>query len=138
MAQLMDGGVIRKHIQTNCPSCNQSVFYFSCDCGCRVFFDKLGQPWPIHSCHSSQSNSHVRKTSPKPLGRGNTVRKPLSPTKRRHDKSTSRDRKPAVPKIVTYTGREYDRPKLSGGKGDKSWIHIARAYRKDRPVTGRG
>ena len=73
----------------------------------------------------------------KPLGRGNTVQKPLSPTERRHDKSTSHDRKPAAPKIVTYTGREYDRPKFSSGKGDKFWIHIARAYQKDHPVTGR-
>ena len=126
-----------KTYPTNCPSCNQSVFYFSCDCGCRVFFNKLGPPWPIHSCHSSQSNNHVRKTSPKPLGRGNTVQKPLSPTERRHDKSMSHDRKPAAPKIVTYTGREYDRPKLSSREGDKSWIHIAKAYQKNHPVTGR-
>ena len=126
-----------KTYPTNCPSCNQPVFYFSCDCGCRIFFNKLGQPWPIHSCHSSQSNNHVRKTSPKPLGRGNTVQKPLSPTERRHDKSMSHDRKPASPKIVTYTGREYDRPKLSSREGDKSWIHIARAYQKNHPVTGR-
>ena len=126
-----------KTYPTNCPSCNQSVFYFSCDCGCSVFFNKLGQPWPIHSCHSSQSNNHVRKTAPKPLDRGNTVQKPLSSTGRRHDKSRSYDRKPAAPKIVTYTGHEYDRPKISSREGDKSWIHIARAYQKDRPVTGR-
>jgi hypothetical protein len=26
------------------------VYYFTCDCGSKVFFDDLGQPWPIHNC----------------------------------------------------------------------------------------
>lgn len=26
------------------------VFFYSCDHGSMVFFDKLGAPWPIHDC----------------------------------------------------------------------------------------
>ena len=33
---------------TDCPTCGQPVFYFSCTCGSGVFFDALGPPWPIH------------------------------------------------------------------------------------------
>ncbi len=35
---------------TVCHYCGQRVFYFSCDCGCKVFFDELGPPWPQHMC----------------------------------------------------------------------------------------
>ncbi len=35
---------------TMCQYCGQRVFYFSCDCGCRVFFNSLGPPWPEHHC----------------------------------------------------------------------------------------
>jgi len=35
---------------TTCRYCGQKVFYFSCDCGSRVFFDALGRPWPQHYC----------------------------------------------------------------------------------------
>lgn len=35
---------------TTCQYCGQRVFYFSCDCGCKVFFDSLGPPWPEHYC----------------------------------------------------------------------------------------
>ena len=33
---------------TRCPSCQASVFFFSCSCGSRVFFDSPGPPWPLH------------------------------------------------------------------------------------------
>ena len=33
-----------------CKYCGDRVFYFSCDCGSKLFFDELGQPWPIHRC----------------------------------------------------------------------------------------
>lgn len=36
---------------TFCQYCGQRVFYFTCDCGCKVFFDELGAPWPKHQCH---------------------------------------------------------------------------------------
>lgn len=31
-----------------CPDCTARVFYFSCSCGSKVFFDALGHPWPQH------------------------------------------------------------------------------------------
>lgn len=37
---------------TRCRYCGEQVFFFSCDCGCRVFFDPpLGPPWPEHNCN---------------------------------------------------------------------------------------
>jgi hypothetical protein len=33
---------------TTCDYCGGAVFYFSCNCGSRVFFDALGEPWPQH------------------------------------------------------------------------------------------
>ena len=38
---------------TRCRYCGAQVFYFSCDCGSKVFFDSLGWPWPIHDCTAS-------------------------------------------------------------------------------------
>ena len=39
--------------RTKCPSCKGQVFFFQCDCGSKVFFDRLGHPWPIHDCDAS-------------------------------------------------------------------------------------
>lgn len=44
-----------------CPGCGDSVFFFHCDCGSRVFFDALGQPWPIHDCETSWTRKLVRE-----------------------------------------------------------------------------
>lgn len=33
-----------------CRYCDHQVFYFSCACGSKVFFDELGEPWPRHEC----------------------------------------------------------------------------------------
>ena len=35
---------------TTCRHCLADVFYFSCDCGSKVFFEALGDPWPLHRC----------------------------------------------------------------------------------------
>lgn len=35
---------------TTCRTCHADVFYFSCDCGSKVFFEALGHPWPLHRC----------------------------------------------------------------------------------------
>lgn len=35
---------------TRCRICRADVFYFSCTCGSKVFFDSLGSPWPLHRC----------------------------------------------------------------------------------------
>jgi hypothetical protein len=39
-----------KTVPMTCRYCGARVFYFSCDCGCSVFFDELGPPWPRHLC----------------------------------------------------------------------------------------
>jgi len=49
---------------TSCPTCGASVFFFSCSCGSKVFFDDLGTPWPIHLCDTSWTRSLKRTTSP--------------------------------------------------------------------------
>jgi len=36
--------------RTRCKYCGEPVFFFTCDCGSKVFFDKLGWPWPEHHC----------------------------------------------------------------------------------------
>lgn len=35
--------------QTTCRDCTRSVFFFSCTCGSKVFFDAAGPPWPLHA-----------------------------------------------------------------------------------------
>ena len=39
-----------KTYPTNCKQCGSKIFYFSCDCGCKVFFEELGHPWNVHHC----------------------------------------------------------------------------------------
>lgn len=34
---------------TLCPDCGKKVFFLGCSCGSKVFFDALGEPWPLHS-----------------------------------------------------------------------------------------
>ena len=48
--------------KTKCPGCRDSVFFFRCDCGSRVFFDELGSPWPIHDCDTSWTRKLQRTT----------------------------------------------------------------------------
>lgn len=37
-------------IPMRCRYCGEDVFYFTCNCGCKVFFDALGSPWVTHNC----------------------------------------------------------------------------------------
>lgn len=37
-------------LPTRCRYCSQDVYYFSCNCGSKVFFSELGDPWPLHRC----------------------------------------------------------------------------------------
>ena len=39
-----------KAFPTRCRYCHSDVFYFSCNCGSKVFFDDLGGDWPLHDC----------------------------------------------------------------------------------------
>ena len=47
--------------KTKCLGCGEPVFFFHCNCGSRVFFDELGQPWPIHDCETSWTRRLVRR-----------------------------------------------------------------------------
>jgi hypothetical protein len=40
---------------TKCNYCGGAIYFFSCSCGSKVFFDALGDPWPQHYC----AGSHV-------------------------------------------------------------------------------
>jgi hypothetical protein len=47
-----------------CKYCGQKVFYFYCDCGCKVFFDDLGGDWPIHNCDEyNNTHKNISKSS---------------------------------------------------------------------------
>ena len=39
-----------KAFRTECPDCKDSVWFFSCTCGSKVYFDDLGWPWNPHHC----------------------------------------------------------------------------------------
>ena len=39
-----------KTVPMTCKYCGSSIFYFFCDCGCKTFFEELGEPWPRHYC----------------------------------------------------------------------------------------
>lgn len=59
--------------RTSCPSCKQSVFFFFCDHGSRVYFDRLGHPWPLHTCGRSRHRPPRPKTVDPRVGRRKTV-----------------------------------------------------------------
>ena len=46
--------------RTKCPECSEPVFFFHCGCGCKVFFDALGAPWPEHDCETSWTRGLAR------------------------------------------------------------------------------
>ena len=41
----------RKTFPTICKFCGKRVFYHTNEYGSRVFFDELGEGWPIHECY---------------------------------------------------------------------------------------
>ena len=69
--------------QTKCPSCKAPVFFFQCDCGSKVFFDELGDPWPQHDCEISWANNLDRTVDSSggitvTISEGITVRRPAA------------------------------------------------------------
>jgi DNA-directed RNA polymerase subunit RPC12/RpoP len=42
---------------TSCPVCGAKVFYYENEHGSKVFFDKLGPPWPKHPCTDKSKKS---------------------------------------------------------------------------------
>lgn len=51
----------RRCYPTRCKICDEEIFYWECTCGSKVFFDELGEPWPIHKCIGSQQVRNPRK-----------------------------------------------------------------------------
>jgi len=47
-----------------CRYCNNSVFYFSCDHGSKLFFDELGPPWLRHNCPEYLATLGTRPPQP--------------------------------------------------------------------------
>ena len=43
-------GYQRKTYPTHCRYCGKHVYYYENEYGSRVFFEKLGYPWPKHRC----------------------------------------------------------------------------------------
>lgn len=39
-----------KTFPCNCPDCSKQVYFLSCTCGSKVFFNELGHPWTEHKC----------------------------------------------------------------------------------------
>ena len=39
---------------TMCDFCSESVWFFACNCGSKVFFEALGAPWPQHCCEARE------------------------------------------------------------------------------------
>ena len=50
---------------TKCSNCGDDIFFFSCMCGSRVFFDELGWPWPEHDCSFSRTDKHWAQSRPR-------------------------------------------------------------------------
>lgn len=55
----------------HCKYCGSRVYYFTYDCGCKVFFEDLGHPWNEHQCQERQNvldveiRNAIRKLVPK-------------------------------------------------------------------------
>lgn len=65
---------------TKCPTCREEVFFFSCTCGSKVFFDELGAPWPVHSCFAQKQKSLVDSVASEAIS---MVESTIDPTSRR-------------------------------------------------------
>lgn len=50
---------ISKAFQTRCPSCGETVWFFSCSCGSKIYFDQLGYPWEPHECREFRLKREV-------------------------------------------------------------------------------
>ncbi len=45
-----------KTIRMECKYCDKLIFYQTCDCNSKVFYDSLGPPWPKHNCRGVDSS----------------------------------------------------------------------------------
>lgn len=51
---------ITKAFPTNCPDCTEPVWFFSCSCGSKLFFNQLGYPWEQHVCRKYQLQQTIK------------------------------------------------------------------------------
>ncbi len=63
---------------TYCKKCGDKVFYFSCSCGSKAFFDDLGWPWLEHCCEFSKSDWEWATSRPRKKDGAGGVRVQLS------------------------------------------------------------
>lgn len=64
---------------TKCNYCGEKVYYFSCTCGSKVFFNELGSGWPKHSCRDHGSDSQWARQLPKTNLKRGGLRVELAP-----------------------------------------------------------
>lgn len=43
-----------------CPACNARVYFYRSPDGGRVYFDRLGPPWPKHPCMALDKSPHLK------------------------------------------------------------------------------
>ena len=51
---------------TSCPVCGEAVFFYRSPDDGRVFFDRLGPPWPKHPCTDTSVQFSFSDITPKP------------------------------------------------------------------------
>ncbi len=127
---------------TTCRICHADVFYFSCDCGSKVFFEALGDPWPQHRCGDHITYERVIEFvgGKEALARGleasmTTLR--LDPAYARSIRQAARRPKPLQPRInrqIPYEGLEADETGVV-----REFIPAVDLYRRfDIPATAMG
>lgn len=108
---------------TRCPHCGARVFYFACDCGCKVFFDSLGCPWPVHECGQRSCDEEAVAETEAWLRRTYARRQ----TRRQKSKTVFRRR--------SYTGNRA--PRQHGRRGSEPHV-TARQAELDQVVEATG
>lgn len=124
-----------------CPICNATIFFTSCDCGSKVYFDHRGEPWPKHSCFENHSGSipYPLPAIKKPLIVIDKNKKPkkhgYQPPKEKKKKLPAisktfkswkitgivKSTRPATMKDIGLHGRAYESVKIYKDRTDKGW-----------------
>jgi len=56
--------------RTKCRYCGADVYFYTDECGSKVFFDDLGPPWPKHECQEYLESIEYQPVVPRgPVGR---------------------------------------------------------------------
>jgi hypothetical protein len=106
-----------KTFPLRCRWCGHGVFYFSCDCGSKVFFEALAAPWPQHDCrglYGTDTGGVEVAFGPVPADASRIVR------------SFAAERGLRVPSLPWEEGRELDAGFLD---------NVRKASRDDAPIS---